>query len=74
MGEAPGHSSYSNLSMYKWDYYSTKPGEPYLEGNFHGKKYNMVYCDGHVRALDPRYIFLGKDSDPSWNLDNKSHR
>jgi prepilin-type N-terminal cleavage/methylation domain-containing protein len=73
VGEAPGHSSYSSLSMYKWDYYGTEYGKDYLEGNFHGKKYDMVYSDGHVRALDPRYIFLRKDSDPSWNLDNQRH-
>jgi len=74
VGEAPGNFSPSNLSMYKWDFYDTPPGASYVQGNFHGKKYNMVYCDGHVRALNPPYIFVGKDSDPSWNLDNQPHR
>ncbi len=74
VGEAPGRFSYSSLSMYKWDFYGTAQGKSYLQGRFHGEKYNVVYCDGHIQALNPRYIFVGKDSDPSWNLDNQLHR
>ena|SRR5437660_132213 len=73
VGEARGTNSYSNLSMFKWAFYAQPQGRPYLEGNFHGRNYNMVYADGHVEALDPRYIFVGKESDPSWNIDNQRH-
>jgi len=39
----------------------------------HGKKYNQLYCDGHVGAMDPRILFNPTNSAALWNYDHEPH-
>ena len=39
----------------------------------HGKKYNQLYCDGHVDAMDPKILFNPTNSAALWNYDHEPH-
>jgi prepilin-type N-terminal cleavage/methylation domain-containing protein/prepilin-type processing-associated H-X9-DG protein len=50
---------------------STNSGLAY--GPRHGKNYNLLFCDGHITALDPAILFNPNKSAPSWNNDHQPH-
>jgi prepilin-type processing-associated H-X9-DG protein len=39
----------------------------------HGRNYNVLSCDGHVSALDPRVLFNPVKTAVNWNNDHQSH-
>jgi prepilin-type processing-associated H-X9-DG protein len=39
----------------------------------HGKKFNELFCDGHVASTNPRILFNPTNSAPLWNYDNQPH-
>jgi prepilin-type N-terminal cleavage/methylation domain-containing protein/prepilin-type processing-associated H-X9-DG protein len=39
----------------------------------HGKNYNMVFCDGHVSAMNPMILFNPTDTASMWNCDHEPH-
>ena len=39
----------------------------------HGKNYNLVFCDGHVSALDAGFLFNPTNSALLWNNDQLPH-
>ena len=39
----------------------------------HGKKYNQLYCDGHVGAMDPWVLFNPTNTAAMWNNDHQPH-
>ena len=39
----------------------------------HGKKYNQLFCDGHVSSVDPWILFNPTNSAPMWNRDHQPH-
>jgi len=39
----------------------------------HGKKYNQLYCDGHVTAMNPCVLFNPTNTAASWNYDHEPH-
>ena len=54
------------------------PGSSYRWGVFpyperHGKRYNMVFCDGHVEGIDPAVAFNLTNSAARWNKDHQPH-
>jgi len=40
----------------------------------HGKNYNQLFCDGHVGALNPSFLFNPTNSAAMWNNDHQPHR
>jgi len=39
----------------------------------HGKKYNQLFCDVHVEAMDPSVLFDPKKTARIWNYDHEPH-
>ena len=39
----------------------------------HGKKYNQLFCDGHIAAMSPWVIFNPTNTAPMWNYDHQPH-
>ena len=39
----------------------------------HGKKYNQLWCDGHVAAMSPSVLFNRTSSAALWNYDHEPH-
>jgi prepilin-type N-terminal cleavage/methylation domain-containing protein/prepilin-type processing-associated H-X9-DG protein len=39
----------------------------------HGKKYNLLFCDGHVSAIDPVVLFNPTNTASMWNYDHEPH-
>lgn len=39
----------------------------------HGKTYNVLFCDGHVTAMDPWVFFNPTNSATIWNADHQPH-
>ena len=39
----------------------------------HGKNYNLVFCDGHISAMDPWILFNPTNSARLWNYDHQPH-
>ena len=39
----------------------------------HGKKYNQLFCDGHISAMSPWVIFNPTNSAAMWNYDHQPH-
>lgn len=39
----------------------------------HGKKYNQLFCDGHVGAMNPSILFDSRKTAPMWNYDHQPH-
>jgi prepilin-type N-terminal cleavage/methylation domain-containing protein/prepilin-type processing-associated H-X9-DG protein len=39
----------------------------------HGKKYNDLFCDGHVSAISPWVLFNPTNTASMWNYDHESH-
>lgn len=39
----------------------------------HGKKYNQVFCDGHVSAMNPWVLFDPTKTASIWNYDHQPH-
>jgi len=39
----------------------------------HGKNYNQVYCDGHVGAMPPSFLFNPTNTAALWNRDHQPH-
>ena len=39
----------------------------------HGKKYNQLFCDGHVGAMDPWILFNPTNTAAMWNNDHQPH-
>lgn len=39
----------------------------------HGKTYNILFCDGHVGAISPWFLFNQTNSAPMWNYDHQPH-
>ncbi len=39
----------------------------------HGKKYNQLFCDGHLAALDPWALFNPTNTARMWNSDHEPH-
>jgi prepilin-type N-terminal cleavage/methylation domain-containing protein/prepilin-type processing-associated H-X9-DG protein len=40
----------------------------------HGQDYNVVFCDGHVAAIDPARLFNPTNTGPEWNYDHQPHQ
>ena len=39
----------------------------------HGQKYNVLFCDAHVTAMDPLKLFNPTNSAAEWNCDHQPH-
>jgi len=39
----------------------------------HGRKYNQLFCDGHVAAMDPYVLFNPTNTATMWNYDHQPH-
>jgi prepilin-type processing-associated H-X9-DG protein/prepilin-type N-terminal cleavage/methylation domain-containing protein len=39
----------------------------------HGKKYNQLFCDGHVAAMYPMVLFNPTNTASMWNYDHEPH-
>lgn len=39
----------------------------------HGETYNQLFCDGHVSALNPWFLFNPTNTAPKWNYDHEPH-
>jgi prepilin-type processing-associated H-X9-DG protein len=39
----------------------------------HGKKYNQLFCDGHVSAMNPMVLFNPTNTASMWNYDHEPH-
>jgi prepilin-type N-terminal cleavage/methylation domain-containing protein/prepilin-type processing-associated H-X9-DG protein len=39
----------------------------------HGKKYNQLFCDGHVSAMNPIVLFNPTNTASMWNCDHEPH-
>ncbi len=39
----------------------------------HGKNYNVVFCDGHVSAMNPSFLFNPSKTASMWNYDHQPH-
>ena len=39
----------------------------------HGKKYNQLFCDGHVSAMSPWVLFNPTNTAAMWNYDHQPH-
>jgi prepilin-type N-terminal cleavage/methylation domain-containing protein/prepilin-type processing-associated H-X9-DG protein len=39
----------------------------------HGKNYNSLYCDGHVKAMNPWVLFNPTNTAALWNSDHQPH-
>ncbi len=39
----------------------------------HGKNYNQLYCDGHVSAMSPEFLFNPSNTAAIWNYDHQPH-
>ena len=49
-------------------------GDEYAFGEKrHGERYNQLFCDGHVSAMDPWILFDPRKSASMWNYDNQPH-
>ena len=44
-----------------------------FDPNRHGKNYNVLLCDGHVTAMNPRILFDPAHSAVIWNADHQPH-
>jgi prepilin-type processing-associated H-X9-DG protein len=55
-------------------YLTRQGGRPISLPARHGKNYNQLYCDGHVAALDPWFLFDPNKSAVMWNNDHQPHR
>jgi prepilin-type processing-associated H-X9-DG protein/prepilin-type N-terminal cleavage/methylation domain-containing protein len=40
----------------------------------HGRKYNQLFCDGHVSAMSPWMLFNPTNTAPMWNYDHLPHQ
>jgi prepilin-type N-terminal cleavage/methylation domain-containing protein/prepilin-type processing-associated H-X9-DG protein len=49
------------------------PANPYPYPARHGKTYNFAFCDGHVQALNPDWMFNPTNSAVRWNNDHQPH-
>jgi prepilin-type N-terminal cleavage/methylation domain-containing protein/prepilin-type processing-associated H-X9-DG protein len=50
----------------------TEFGSPF-DPRRHGAKYNQLFCDGHIAALDPKILFNPTNTAPLWNYDHQPH-
>ena len=39
----------------------------------HGKRYNQLFCDAHVEAMEPLVLFDPRKTARMWNYDNQPH-
>jgi len=39
----------------------------------HGQKYNQLFCDGHVTAMNPMVLFNPTNTASMWNYDHEPH-
>lgn len=39
----------------------------------HGKNFNLLFCDGHVSAMNPWILFNPTNSATMWNYDHQPH-
>ena len=39
----------------------------------HGRNYNLLFCDGHIAAMNPRILFNPSNSAVIWNSDHQPH-
>lgn len=53
-------------------YAGLESGHPFDPAR-HGRKYNQLWCDGHVGAMNPRALFDRTKSAPLWNSDHEPH-
>jgi prepilin-type N-terminal cleavage/methylation domain-containing protein len=53
----------------------TDPGvdRAYAFGLRHGKNYNVLCCDSHVSAMNPRVLFNPTNTARMWNYDHEPH-
>ncbi|HZR20704.1 MAG TPA: prepilin-type N-terminal cleavage/methylation domain-containing protein [Verrucomicrobiae bacterium] len=50
----------------KYEYAFQKPAQ-------HGDRFNVVFCDAHVKAIKIEDLFSAKKSAQNWNRDNQPH-
>jgi len=55
-----------HIPGFAWDNFYTNPER-------HGKKYNVVYCDGHVAGIDRMVMFDVTKTAVNWNNDHQPH-
>ena len=39
----------------------------------HGKRYNQLFCDGHLQSIDPWFLFDPRKTAAMWNYDHQPH-
>ena len=44
-----------------------------FDPNRHGRKYNQLFCDGHVSAINPMVLFNPTNAASMWNYDHEPH-
>jgi prepilin-type processing-associated H-X9-DG protein len=42
-------------------------------GSRHGQDYNVVFCDGHIKRINPTLLFNPAQTATQWNNDHKPH-
>jgi prepilin-type N-terminal cleavage/methylation domain-containing protein/prepilin-type processing-associated H-X9-DG protein len=66
--ELPGGSDFGRGSQ---PFASQLAAEPYVLP--HGKNFNLLFCDGHVTAMNPWILFNPTNSAAMWNYDHQPH-
>lgn len=61
-----------------WDllvcgFLKTKPPDYLFDPTRHGETYNLLFCDGHVGAMNPYVLFDPTKTAPMWNSDHNPH-
>jgi prepilin-type processing-associated H-X9-DG protein len=53
-------------------YCGLESGHPFDPAR-HGKNYNQLWCDGHVGAMSPWFLFSRTTNPALWNTDHEPH-
>ena len=61
-----------------WDllvcgFLKTKPPDYAFDAARHGETYNLLFCDGHVGAMNPYVLFDPTKTASMWNSDHQPH-
>jgi prepilin-type processing-associated H-X9-DG protein len=68
----PGGEDALVCGYLKWPYNGA--GDEFaFDPKRHGKDYNLLFCDGHMAAMNPWVIFNPTNSAPLWNFDHQPH-
>jgi len=62
----PGGPDYLACGLLTRPWYAFDPA-------LHGKTYNLLFCDGHIAAVNPRVLFDPSKTAVLWNSDHQPH-